>query len=73
MTDIEICQQDALYWLRRLLQGPPGEAAKGGKPGPVSGTKAMTIEILHLTAQIQRWLNRRIAEHLAEQAERLAR
>jgi hypothetical protein len=33
----------------------------------------MTYEILHLTAQIQRWLNRRIAEHLAEQAERLAR
>jgi hypothetical protein len=34
---------------------------------------AMTLEILHLTAQIQRWLNRRIARHLAEQAERLAR
>jgi hypothetical protein len=34
---------------------------------------AMTFEILHLTAQIQRWLNRRIARHLAEQAERLAR
>jgi len=36
-------------------------------------TKNMTMEILHLTAQIQRWLNRRIARHLAEQAERLAR
>jgi EAL domain-containing protein (putative c-di-GMP-specific phosphodiesterase class I) len=34
---------------------------------------AMTFEILHLTAQIQRWLNRRVARHLAEQAERLAR
>jgi hypothetical protein len=33
----------------------------------------MTYEILHLTTQIQRWLNRRIAQHLAEQAERLAR
>ncbi|SHH58247.1 hypothetical protein SAMN05444169_8186 [Bradyrhizobium erythrophlei] len=33
----------------------------------------MTIEILHLTAQIQRWLNARVARHLAEQAERLAR
>jgi hypothetical protein len=34
---------------------------------------AMTMEILHLTTQIQRWLNRRIAQHLADQAERLAR
>jgi hypothetical protein len=34
---------------------------------------AMTIEILHLTAQIQRWLNARVARHLAAQAERLAR
>jgi len=36
-------------------------------------TNNMTMEILHLTAQIQRWLNRRIARHLAEQAEKLAR
>jgi hypothetical protein len=36
-------------------------------------TTAMTIEILHLTAQIQRWLNARVARHLAAQAERLAR
>jgi len=44
------------------------------RPGGASTrTKAMTFEILHLTAQIQRWLNRRIAQHLAEQAERLAR
>jgi hypothetical protein len=34
---------------------------------------AMTIEILHFTAQIQRWLNARVARHLAAQAERLAR
>ena len=33
----------------------------------------MTVEILHLTAQIQRWLNVRVARHLAAQAERLAR
>jgi hypothetical protein len=33
----------------------------------------MTFEILHLTTQIQRWLNQQIARHLAEQAERLAR
>jgi hypothetical protein len=34
---------------------------------------AMTIQILYLTTQIQRWLNMRVARHLAAQAERLAR
>jgi hypothetical protein len=34
---------------------------------------AMTIEIFYLTAQIQRWLNMRVARHLAAQAEKLAR
>jgi hypothetical protein len=57
---------------RRLLKGPPATppaaASRGNKR-----TKAMTLEILHLTTQIQRWLNQRIAQHLAEQAERLAR
>jgi hypothetical protein len=33
----------------------------------------MTIEILHLTAQIQHWVNVRVARHLAAQAARLAR
>jgi len=33
----------------------------------------MTIEILYLTAQFQRWLNMRVARHLAAQAERLVR
>ena len=36
-------------------------------------TIAMTIEILHLTAQIQRWINARVARHLAAQAARLSR
>jgi hypothetical protein len=31
----------------------------------------MTIEIIHLTAQIHRWLNARVARHLAAQAEKL--
>jgi len=31
----------------------------------------MTIEIIHLTAQIRRWLNARVASHLAAQAARL--
>jgi hypothetical protein len=31
----------------------------------------MTIEILYLTTQIQRWVNARVARHLAEQTARL--
>jgi hypothetical protein len=31
----------------------------------------MTIHIIHMTAQIQHWLNQRVARHLAAQAERL--
>jgi hypothetical protein len=31
----------------------------------------MTIEIIHFTTQIQRWLNQQVARHLAAQAERL--
>ena len=34
-------------------------------------TSAMTVEILYLTTQIQRWLNERIARHLAAQAAKL--
>jgi len=33
----------------------------------------MTIEILYLTHQIERWINRRVARHLAAQAARLSR
>jgi hypothetical protein len=33
----------------------------------------MTIELLYLTAQIQQWVNVRVARHLAAQAARLAR
>jgi hypothetical protein len=46
---------------------------RGDRPAKGRGLKAMTMELIYLTAQIQRWLNRRIARHLAEQAERLAR
>jgi hypothetical protein len=31
----------------------------------------MTARLIHLTAQVQRWLNQRVARHLAAQAERL--
>ncbi len=33
----------------------------------------MTTEILNLTTQFQRWLNERVARHLADQAAKLAR
>jgi hypothetical protein len=33
----------------------------------------MTTEILHLTSQIQHWLNVQVARHLAAQAAKLAR
>jgi hypothetical protein len=33
----------------------------------------MTIEILHLAAQIHQWLNRRVARHLAAQAAKFNR
>jgi hypothetical protein len=31
----------------------------------------MTLEIIHLTTQIQNWLNIQVARHLAAQAARL--
>ena len=43
----------------------------GFEPAELQGNTAMTIEILNLTAQIQRWLNARVAHYLAEQAHRL--
>ena len=39
-------------------------------PG-LEGDFAMTTEIIHLTVQIQRWVNLQVARHLAAQAERL--
>jgi hypothetical protein len=47
---------------RRPIDREPSEFAEGFP---------MTIEILHLTEQIQRWLNRRVARHLAAQAAKL--
>ena len=36
-------------------------------------TAAMTIEILYLSLQIHRWLDRAVARHLAAQAARFGR
>ena len=47
--------------------------ARKSRPELLQRTTAMTIEIFYLTAQIQRWLNVRVARHLEAQAARLAR
>ena len=55
-----------------ITEALPVRGRTGGQRGMYEDF-AMTFEIMNLTAQIQLWLNRRIAQHLAEQAERLAR
>ena len=50
----------------RLRTWRPG----GHKPG-LEEDHPMTIEILYLTTQLQRWLNERIARYLAAQAAKL--
>jgi hypothetical protein len=52
------------------------EASRGfaGRPAVCPGLEedtTMTIEILYLTTQIQRWINERVARHLAAQAAKL--
>jgi hypothetical protein len=55
----------------------PTDASRGvfgrstGSPADLQRTDAMTIEIFYLTAQIHRWLNERVARHLAAQAAKL--
>ena len=43
----------------------------GDKPGPEEEDHPMTIEILYLTVQIQRWINERVARYIAAQAAKL--
>ena len=70
MTDNEICQRDMLYPLSTPQNlRHPGSLALS--PGDLKRTTAMTIEIIHLTAQIQLWLNARVASILEAQAARL--
>jgi len=52
------------------LRRRPDRRPVSQDPG-VKRTSAMTVEILYLTAQLQRWLNERIARHLAAQAAKL--
>jgi len=54
---------NASPWLAGRINREPGRAED----------YAMTIEILYLTHQLERWINRRVARHLAAQAARLSR
>lgn len=70
MTGIEICQRDMLYPPVTSVQSVTGAAGRKPRSGNEEG-RTMTTEILYLTIQIQRWLNERIARHLAAQAAKL--
>jgi hypothetical protein len=72
MTDIEICQHDMLYPSLTPMDASRGAFGRStGYPADLQRTTAMTIEILYLTTQLQRWLNERVARHLAAQAAKL--
>jgi hypothetical protein len=74
MADIEICQRDVLYCVDAATRGVPWLAGRSTAcPGIEEDFPMMTIEILYLTAQIQRWLNRSVARHLAAQAAKFTR
>jgi hypothetical protein len=67
-----VSEQTYIAAWRNLRGASPGEP-QGRESGNCTRNFTMTIEILYLTAQIQRWLNMRVARHLAAQAEKLAR
>ena len=62
-----MCYIPAVAGIRR----PEGSAADQAPVPGLAEDYPMTIEILYLTAQIQRWLNERVARHLAAQAKKL--
>jgi hypothetical protein len=53
------------------MRRPVGLLADQAPVPDLQRTTPMTIEILYLTAQIHRWLNERVARHLAAQAAKL--
>jgi hypothetical protein len=59
--------------VRRWKEGVTWRAGQPTASWGVEEDFAMTIELFYLTTQIQRWLNLRVARHLAAQAERLTR
>jgi len=74
MTDIEICQRKMLYPILNARAGASaGLAGRSNGELNLQRTKTMTIEIFYLAAQIQRWLNQRVARHLEAQAAKFTR
>jgi hypothetical protein len=71
MTDIEICQRDVLYQTGRWYQASRGFAGRSAVCPGLAEDTTMAIEIFYLTTQIQRWINERVARHLAAQAAKL--
>jgi hypothetical protein len=61
-----MCYIEGVADVRRPVVFGPSAASRG-----LSEDYPMTIEILYLTTQIQRWINERVARHLAAQAEKL--
>jgi len=61
----------ATHYIRFDAEASPGLVGRSVTSPGVAEDFIMTAEILHLTAQIHRWLNRRVARHLAAQAARL--
>jgi hypothetical protein len=59
-----------MLYQRLALRRHLGSPADRGGPG-LQEDHPMTIEIFYLTAQIQNWLNVRVARHLAAQAAKL--
>jgi hypothetical protein len=53
------------------LQAVPWFLANQPSAADLQRTTPMTVEILYLTAQIHRWINARVARHLAAQAAKL--
>ena len=74
MTDTEICQYKMLYPILTPRAGASaGLAGRSNGELKLQRTKTMTIEIFYLAAQIERWLNQRVARHLEAQAAKLTR
>jgi hypothetical protein len=53
------------------IRRPVGLPARSAVCPGLEEDTAMAIEIFYLTTQIQRWINERVARHLAAQAAKL--
>jgi hypothetical protein len=60
-----------LYRAGRQYQASRGLAGRLAVAPGLEEDTTMAIEIFYLTTQIQRWINERVARHLAAQAAKL--